>query len=58
MKQIKLTVTTGYVNCRHETNVDLPDDWPEMTEEDQGKFMDECASDYLHECCQAYSEIV
>jgi len=52
-KVIKLHVSTGWANGDHKEEMELPDNWDEMTEDDQEKFLNEVAMEYLHECCES-----
>ena len=58
MKCLKLVVSTGWANGDHVDYQELPDDWDEMSAEEQRNFIDDCARDYLFECCESYGEIV
>ena len=45
--KIRLCVETGFAGCEHVDFQDLPDDWEEMTEAEQNKYLDEAASDFM-----------
>lgn len=56
--KIKLHVSTGWANGDHVDYQELPENWDEFTEDEKQKFIDECATDYLHECCEAAGWLV
>lgn len=46
--KIKLFVNTGFANCKHEDILEIDDqEWEEMTLEEQEKYMDEAAMDFM-----------
>ncbi len=52
-KVIQLHVSTGWANGDHKEEMELPAAWETFSEKEQEDFLNECATDYLHECCEA-----
>jgi len=57
-KQIKVTVDTGWANGDHVDYWDLPENWDSLTDKEKEKHLDDCANDFLHECCDSFAELV
>ena len=49
---IKINVSTGWANGDHNDEVEIPDDWDTMTEDEQDKYLNECATDLLFNTCE------
>ena len=49
---IKLNVSTGWANCDHNEDLELPDDWDDWSEDEQNKFLNDVAVGFLFECCE------
>lgn len=55
--KIKLYVSTGFANCKHEDILEIDDqEWLEMTTAEQEAYMDEAAMDFMNDRieCGAY----
>lgn len=50
---IKLHVSTGWANGDHTDEQALPENWDSFTEEEKDTFLEEAATDFLHNCCEA-----
>jgi len=57
-KQIKITVGTGWANGEHVDYWDLPENWDKFTDKEKENYLDACANDFLHECCDSHAEVV
>ena len=53
-----MTVSTGWANCDHVDYCELPENWNGLSEEDRDKWLSAAAMEYLHECCDAFAEVV
>ena len=49
---IKVNVSTGWANGDHNDEFELPDGWDAMSEDDQNDYLNECATDLLHNTCE------
>lgn len=49
---IKINVSTGWANGDYNEEMELPDNWEELSEKDQDDLLNEVALDFLHECCE------
>lgn len=46
--KIKLYVNTGFANCNHKDELEVPDEeWNAMSVEEREKFLDEAALDFM-----------
>lgn len=57
-EQIKLTVSTGWANGNHVEYLELPSHWENLNELEKEEYLNECATEYLHECCESFGEVV
>ncbi len=57
-KQIKVTVSTGWVNGDYVEYWELPENWDEFSGKEKDKHLNECAMASLHEVCDSYAEVV
>lgn len=56
--KIKLHVSTGLVNGDHVDYACLPENWNDFTEGEKEKFINDCAIEFLHECCKCSGYLV
>lgn len=49
---IKINVSTGWANGDHNDEVELPDNWDDMSEDEQDSYLDGCAMDLLYNTCE------
>lgn len=52
-KVIKLHVDTGYASSSHEDEMDIPEDWDSLPEDEKESFLNEAAMDFLYNCCES-----
>lgn len=52
---IKINVSTGRANGDYNEEMELPDNWDDLNEDDQAKFLNDVGMDFLHECCEVSS---
>ena len=45
--KIRMIVETGFAGCSHVDFQELPDDWDQMTEKEQEKYLEEAAQDHM-----------
>ena len=58
MKRIQITVSTGWANGDHVDYCDLPIHWEKLNDEEKEEWIQEAAEEYLHQCCDAFGEVV
>lgn len=51
-KVIKLHVSTGWANGDYKEEIELPEEWDSLSEDEKEAFLNDVAVDYLHECCE------
>jgi len=56
-KVIKVNVSTGWANGDHNDEWDLPDNWEDYSEKEKERFLNDCALEYLHECCECSARV-
>ena len=45
-RRIKVSLSIGFGNAKREDHQDLPDDWDDMSVEDQQNYLEEIAQDF------------
>jgi hypothetical protein len=57
--KIKMHVGTGFAGASHKDEHEVEREWWEsLSEKDQDKFLDEIASDFLHNCVECSAWVV
>ena len=57
-KYIKVTVSTGVAGFEHIEHFDLPCHWNSLNDSEKQKLVDDTATEFLHETCEAFGEVV
>lgn len=57
-RKIKVWVTTGFANAKHEDEMDLPEGWDDMTDEEQEAFLEEAATGFRDMRVDCGAEVV
>lgn len=57
-RKIKVTVYSGFVGANHIVFHDLPEDWDEMSEQEQNSYLDELAVHERDERIEFGAEVV
>lgn len=57
-RRIRVWVETGFAGCNHEDYYPLPDNWDQMSEQEQQEHLDELAYEFRGNCIEygAYVE--
>ena len=58
MVRIELWVNTGFSGANHREEIEGPDDWETMTEEDKEEYLDMAARDYLFDRCECGARVI
>lgn len=55
---IKVTVSTGFAGLNHVEHFNLPCHWDSLNDSEKQKLVDDTATEFLHETCEAFGEVV
>jgi hypothetical protein len=51
-------VDTGFVDTTHYGEVELPEDWDDMEEEERQQYINECCEEAIGNYIEAYGEVI